>query len=110
MVVAQDEQPEQSEQSDKQTAWARMLWYAYLTGDNSQVGSQVEVMRRIFKVLPRDPRCKVCNAPFKGVGGAVVGMMGWSAGRSSFNRSLCDRCEKIVKKYQVGIELDLTML
>ena len=101
---------EHKEQSDKQTEEARTLWYAYLTGDNSQIATRVRAMRRIFKELPRDPRCKVCNAPFAGIGGAMVRPFGWGAGRSSFNRGLCDRCEKMVKKYQVGVEVRLTML
>ena len=101
---------EDKERSDRQTEWAQMLWYAYLTGDNSQLDTKVRVMRRIFKALPSAPRCKVCNAPFRGIGGAVVRPFGFGSGRSSFSLSLCDRCEKIVKKYQVGIELRLTML
>lgn len=96
--------------ADKQAARARLLWYAYLTGDNSQLGKMIMAMQRIFKVLPADPRCKVCKAPFRGVGSVAVRLFGFSAGHSSFNRNLCDRCEKIVKKYQVGIELQLTML
>jgi adenylate cyclase len=95
---------------DKQTAWAGMLWRAYLTGDNSQLDTKVKVMRRIFNSLPSPPRCKVCNAPFHGVGGAVVKPFGFGSGRSSFSDNLCDRCEKIVKKYQVGMEIELTML
>jgi adenylate cyclase len=97
-------------QPDKQTAWAQMLWYAYLTGDNSQLDTKVKTIRKIFKRLPSPPRCKVCNAPFSGVGGALVKPFGFGSGRSSFNGNLCDRCEKIVKKYQVGMELPLTML
>jgi len=97
-------------QLDKQTAWAQMLWYAYLSGDNSQLDTKVKTIRRIFKALPSAPRCKVCNAPFHGIGGVLVKPFGFGSGRSSFSDKLCDRCEKIVKKYQVGIELQLTML
>lgn len=99
-----------NETLDSQTAWAQTLWHAYLTGDNSQLDAKVKTMRRIFKTLPSDPRCKICNAPFGGIGGVVVRPLGFGSGRSSFNHNLCDRCEKIVKKYQVGIELPLTML
>ncbi len=99
-----------SEKTDKQTEWARMLWHAYLTGDKSHLTANVLAMRRFFKMLPSDPRCKVCNAPFGGIGGIMVRPFGFGSERSSFNHSLCDRCEKIVKKYQVGIELQLTML
>jgi adenylate cyclase len=95
---------------DRDTAWAQTLWRAYLTGDDSLLDNKVKTMRRIFKTLPHDPRCKVCNAPFAGIGGMLVSPFGWGSGRSSFNQNMCDRCEKLVKKYQVGIELPLTML
>ncbi len=98
------------EGSDKQTARALTLWNAYLSGDNSQLPVRVRVVRRVFKALPSDPRCKVCNAPFRGIGAVALRPFGFDPGRSSFNRSLCGRCEKIVKKYQVGLEQRLTML
>jgi adenylate cyclase len=96
--------------TDPQHSWAHMLWHAYLTGDHSRLAMKVRVIRQVFRRLPREPRCKVCNAPFKGVGGVLVNLIGFGAGRSSFNPSLCDRCEKIVKKHQVGLEMSLTML
>jgi len=99
-----------TDQNESQNAWAHMLWHAYLTGDHSRLDTKVRVIRQVFKRLPTDPRCKVCNAPFKGVGGVLVSLVGFGAGRSSFNPSLCDRCEKIVKKHQVGLEMSLTML
>lgn len=40
----------------------------------------------------------------------VVRLFGFKAGRSSFNPSLCDRCEILVKRYQVGTEVPLTLL
>jgi adenylate cyclase len=101
---------EDKERTDKQAAWARTMWHAYLTGDNSQLATRVMVMRRVFNALPSDPRCKVCKAPFRGIGAVLVRPFGFGSGRSSFNRSLCDRCEKIVKRYQAGMEIELTML
>jgi len=102
--------PKRRELVSSRTAWAHMLWYSYLTGDRSQLDTQVKVIRQIFKYLPSPPRCRVCNAPFHGLGGMVVSVLGFGAGRSSFNPTLCDRCEKIVKEHQVGLELQLTML
>jgi len=101
---------DQTEPLDPETEWAHILWHSYLTGDLSQLNLKVRAVRRVFKHLPSEPRCRVCNAPFKGVGGAVVGVLGFGAGRSSFNPSLCGRCEKIVKKHQVGTEIMLTTL
>ena len=102
--------PNHQEEPDKQTARAHTLWHSYLTGDLSQLGAQVKLTRYIFKHLPTDPRCKVCNAPFRGVGGAIVNVFGFGAGRSEYNPRLCDRCEKIVKKRQVGLEVHLALL
>jgi adenylate cyclase len=96
--------------SDPETEQAYTLWHSYLTGDTSQLSPLVKLVRQIFIRLPSEPRCRVCNAPFKGIGGAVVGLIGFGAGRSSFNPSLCGRCEIITKKHQVGAEIQLTML
>lgn len=89
---------------------ALVLWHSYLTGDVSQLDPQVKTTRRIFRRLPSNPRCQVCNAPFKGVGGALLSLAGFGAARSVYHPGLCDRCEKIVKKYQVGTEVQLTLL
>jgi adenylate cyclase len=102
--------PQETIQKDKQKAWANMLWYAYLTGDISHLDAKVLMVRRVFTHLPKPPRCRVCNAPFQGAGGLFAGLLGFGAGHSKFNPNLCDRCEKIVKKHQVGLELPLTML
>jgi adenylate cyclase len=96
--------------SHPETLQAYTLWHSYLTGDTSQLSPLVKFVRRVFIHLPSAPRCRVCNAPFRGIGGAVVGMMGFGVGRSSFNPSLCGRCEVIIKKHQVGAEIQLTML
>ena len=97
-------------QQDPEAAWAQMLWDSYLTGDLSNLDNKVKFVRQVFKHLPSDPRCQVCSAPFHGFGGAMVSLIGFGAGRSSFNPSLCDRCEKIVKRHQVGTEIEVTML
>ncbi len=107
-MVAQPEGP--GKQSDARTERASILWHSYLTGDHSRLDTRVKVARQIFKYLPSEPRCRVCNAPFRGIGGFIVNLAGFGAGRSSFNPSLCDRCEKIVKRYQVGMEVQLTLL
>ncbi len=107
-MAAQSERP--GKPSDAQTERASVLWHSYLTGDHSRLDTRVRVVRRVFKHLPSDPRCRVCNAPFRGIGGFVVNLFGFGAGRSRFNPSLCDRCEKIVKRHQVGTEVQLTLL
>jgi adenylate cyclase len=46
--------------------------------------------RRFFRYLPSAPRCKVCNNPFSGVGGRILGIAGFRPSRK--NPSLCSRC------------------
>jgi len=106
-----DEREEQTkEQPDEQTAMALTLWRAYLTGEYSELAHRFLVLRRVFKALPSEPRCIECNAPFHGIGAVLVRPFGYGNGRSSFNRDLCGRCETLVRKYQVGTEVQLTML
>src|SRR6478735_9344474 len=40
---------------------------SFLTGENPGLASQ----RRTFMRVPSDPRCKLCAAPFAGVGGLL---------------------------------------
>ena len=96
--------------NSRQAEWASILWHSYLTGDLSRLDARTKAVRQLFKRLPSPPRCRVCNAPFEGVGGMVVSLFGFGAGRSSFNPSLCDRCETLVKRNQVGTEVQLSLL
>ena len=109
-MMTPDKMTEQGTEADPQAQRALTLWHAYLTGDQSHLDRMVNTVRTVFKRLPASTRCRVCNAPFEGVSGAVVGLFGFGAGRSSFNPTLCDRCEKLVKRYQVGTETELTLL
>jgi adenylate cyclase len=87
-----------------------VLWESYLTGDINLLPARVKMARRLFAALPSPPRCKICFAPFRGLGGRFVGVFGFGAGKSRFNPTLCDRCEKIVKKHQVGAEVEMTLV
>jgi SAM-dependent methyltransferase len=41
--------------------------------------------QRIFRHLPHDPRCKLCQNPFGGMGGKIVGLLGRKPSRKSPN-------------------------
>ena len=45
---------------------------------------------RLMHWLPHGPRCAVCRAPFEGVGGKVMGAVGFAPSRK--NPRLCSRC------------------
>ncbi len=62
--------------------------------------------RRLFGMLPSNPRCKVCNAPFRGIGGAAMKLIG----REPFekNPKFCKRCLTVTE--QIGTEIEISML
>jgi adenylate cyclase len=64
--------------------------------------------RRVFSALPSDPRCRVCTAPFGGVGGPVMRAIGRKPSR--FNPHLCTACENYLTKHHGGAEVPGTML
>lgn len=77
-------------------------WYLTLTqGENIP-----HKLRRIMGWLPSNPRCKMCNAPFKGWGGFLVRQMGRE--QSRFNPRYCQPCEQF--EHPGGAEVVLTML
>ena len=66
-------------------------------------------MRRRFERIPASPRCKLCWAPFEGVGGAVLRHMGFA--RFSGNPSLCVNCiQQFRKAGTFGAEIPVTLL
>lgn len=80
------------------------MWRAALTGDDPTMGRN----RSLYKFLPSNPRCKVCNMPFGGIGGAVMRAVG--RGRSNKNPRLCNVCDILARNYPGGAEVELTML
>jgi adenylate cyclase len=69
---------------------------------------RLQMMRRISGALPSAPRCKLCNAPFRGVGGAF--MRAISYGPSPLNRRLCKWCLRAVSKNPGGAEVEISVL
>jgi adenylate cyclase len=69
---------------------------------------RLQSMRRIWGALPSPPRCKLCNAPFSGVGG--VFMRAISYGPSPLNRRLCKWCLRAASKHPGGAEVEISVL
>jgi len=77
-------------------------WYRRLTE-----GESVDrIGRHIMGLIPANPRCKVCNAPFKGIGGVLMRAMGYA--QSRYNPRYCERCEEF--EHPGGAEIVLSML
>lgn len=75
-----------------------------LLGDYPRLHS----MRRIWGALPSAPRCKLCNAPFRGPGGVMMRMIGY--GPSPLNRRLCKWCLRAVHRHPGGAEVEISVL
>lgn len=65
-------------------------------------------LRRIFRHLPSDPRCKLCFSPYGGVAGPVVGLFGF--GRYPRNPQLCNNCFRESEKHPGGAEIEISVL
>src|SRR5512146_958865 len=55
------------------------LWRETLTGGHAGLGR----LRRVMRLLPGTPRCKICNNPFGGIGGRVCRVVGFTPSRKS---------------------------
>jgi adenylate cyclase len=77
-------------------------WYYMLTEGEP-------VNRHLYHLnglLPSDPRCKLCAAPFKGLGGIIMRLLGRD--QSRYNPRFCQKCQ--VFEHPGGAEVPLTML
>jgi adenylate cyclase len=80
------------------------MWEQMLTGDFPRLHR----MRRMWGALPSPPRCKLCNAPFRGPGGVLMRAIAY--GPSPLNRRLCKWCIRAIYKEPGGAEIDLAVL
>ena len=77
-------------------------WYKMLT-EGEPINRH---LYHLYGMLPSDPRCKLCAAPFKGVGGFLMHLAGRD--QSRYNPRFCQKCE--VFEHPGGAEVPLTML
>jgi adenylate cyclase len=66
-------------------------------------------LRRLFRMLPHDPRCKFCNAPFQGAGGALMRAV-FRKTRSDLNPRFCNICDEAMRQFPGGAEVEMSML
>jgi adenylate cyclase len=71
-------------------------------------GALPQGLWRIMGVLPSPPRCKLCNAPFRGPGGVVMRALG--RGPSPLNRRLCRFCIRAVHKHPGDAKVEISVL
>jgi adenylate cyclase len=80
------------------------VWERILTGNDPRL----QRTRRMLGALPSPPRCKLCNAPFRGPGGVIMPVVG--RGQSPLNRRLCKFCMNAAGKLPGGAEVEISVL
>ncbi|HLI79493.1 MAG TPA: adenylate/guanylate cyclase domain-containing protein [Candidatus Binataceae bacterium] len=85
------------DQAANEATWRKLLL------DGHQ---QLIMAHRIFRHLPSPPRCKLCHNPFGGIGGKLVGLMGFTPSRK--NPNLCAKCCDTLPPG--GLEVDVAVL
>ena len=65
-------------------------------------------LRRLFRHIPSDPRCKLCLSPQGGIGGPIVNLFGY--GRYPRNPQLCNNCFISASKHPGGATIEISAL
>lgn len=83
---------------------ANERWRAVLTGQDPNIRGQ----RERYKRIPSDPRCKLCNSPFAGIGGWYFRR----TGRAPWPRNprFCTACFLGVERTPGGAEVEIMLL
>ena len=81
------------------------MWHDWFMTDAYKVEKR---WYRAFRLLPHDPRCKICHSPFDGMGGFVMRSMGRK--QSNLNPHFCNICEDFAQKHPGGAEVEMAML
>jgi adenylate cyclase len=82
------------------------MWYDWFVSDAFKFEKR---MTHILRLLPQDPRCKFCQAPFRGVGGFLVRVL-FGKKQSTLNPRFCNICEDFSHKHLGGHEVEMSML
>ena len=80
------------------------FWYEVLTKGTPNERSK----RRFFLLLPHEPRCHICAAPFAGFGAPLMRFIGKRP--SATNPRLCTSCFAFVEEHHGGAEIECTLL
>jgi len=80
------------------------LWRAILIGTDPVYART----RRFMQRVPGHPRCKMCAAPFGGLGGPLMRLMGRR--RWAKNPKYCGVCFRLLQEQHGGAEIDCSLL
>ena len=72
------------------------------------LGTAIRWKRRLRSRIPSNPRCKMCAAPFAGIGGLVMPMFGHA--RWPKNPKYCAGCYQALRSSHGGAEIECSLL
>lgn len=82
------------------------LWREWFT---TSAFSAEKRIHRMLRLLPHEPRCKFCHAPFQGIGSIFVRAV-YGKKQSSLNPRFCSVCEDFAGRFPGGAEVEMSML
>jgi adenylate cyclase len=80
------------------------VWRGILLGTEPSL----KKLRHLWHRVPSAPRCKVCAAPFKGLGAAITAVTGHT--RSNANPLLCTPCFHSLRDHPGGAEIEISVM
>lgn len=80
------------------------LWYTIFAEGHPEL----QAYQRFHRWLPSPPRCKLCYAPFRGVGSIWMNLRG--KGPSNRNPRYCSACDKFLRAFPGGAEVEMSMV
>ena len=92
--------------NEKKSVEVGNVWWFWFTTNAFAVDKR---LRHVLRALPRDPRCKFCNAPFQGIGAVLVRIL-FGKQRSALNPRYCNLCEIASREFPGGAEVPMSML
>src|SRR5688500_17734727 len=92
--------------NEKKSVDVGNVWWFWFTTNAFAVDKR---LRHFQRVLPREPRCKFCNAPFQGIGGVLMRIL-FRKQRSALNPRYCNLCEIASTEFPGGAEVPMSML
>jgi adenylate cyclase len=80
------------------------VWFTVFGAGHPDLQKQ----HRLHKRLPSPPRCKLCLAPFRGVGGTYMRFRGKRP--SNRNPRFCSACDHFIRAHPGGAEVTMSMV
>lgn len=90
-------------------AWRYYLTTGDVPKDMGAPWFMARGLKPLIKRLPSDPRCRLCDLPFHGLGGFVTrSFLGIKV--SPLNPHICNICEDALRHFNTGAEVEVSLL